>query len=94
MYTGIAGPEIKKMSLARSQAGIHSSSAVEVLESRKELYQAVITGRTVYGSSRSGESREDSVYQLMVCIGPDVSGRPFLLPTANQSGWMTYNMAQ
>jgi len=71
MYTGIAGPEIKKMSLARSQAGIHSSSAVEVLESRKELYQAVITGRTVYGSSRSGESREDSVYQLMVCIGPD-----------------------
>lgn len=74
MYTGICGGEIKKMTLARSQAGVHSSSDVDIIESRKDLYQAVVTGRTVYGSSRSGESRVDSVYQLMVCIGPDVSG--------------------
>lgn len=46
---------------------------VEVIESRKDLYQACITGRTVYGSSRSGSSSIDSVYQLMVAIGPDVS---------------------
>mmetsp|Transcript_20535 Transcript_20535/g.53721 ORF Transcript_20535/g.53721 Transcript_20535/m.53721 type:complete len:592 (+) Transcript_20535:187-1962(+) len=71
MYTGICGGEIKKMTLARSQAGVHSSSNVDIIESRKDLYQAVVTGRTVYGSSRSGESRVDSVYQLMVCIGPD-----------------------
>eukprot|EP00192_Tetraselmis_astigmatica_P003233 CAMPEP_0117666486 /NCGR_PEP_ID=MMETSP0804-20121206/10405_1 /TAXON_ID=1074897 /ORGANISM="Tetraselmis astigmatica, Strain CCMP880" /LENGTH=548 /DNA_ID=CAMNT_0005474041 /DNA_START=481 /DNA_END=2127 /DNA_ORIENTATION=+ len=71
MYTGICGEEIKKMSVARSQAGIHSSSKVEVMESRKDLYQALITGRTVYGSSRDGVSTEDSVYQLMVFIGPD-----------------------
>merc|ERR1711963_1229837 len=32
-YTGICGAEIKHMTLARSQAGIHSTSKVQVLES-------------------------------------------------------------
>jgi len=71
MYTGICGGEIKKMTAARSQAGIHSTSAVRVIESRKDLYHAVVTGRTVYGSSRSGASAEDAVYQLIVLIGPE-----------------------
>ena len=45
---------------------------VTVIESKKDLYQAEITGRTVYGSSRDGSSSEDSVYKLMVFIGPEV----------------------
>ncbi len=43
-----------------------------MLVSEKDLYQAVVTGRTIYGSARMGESRKDAVYQLMVCIGPKV----------------------
>ncbi|KAG1661755.1 hypothetical protein FOA52_004814 [Chlamydomonas sp. UWO 241] len=69
-YTGICGTEIKKMVAARSQAGITSTSDVDIVESRKDLYHAVITGRTVYGSARTGASTEDSVYKLVVCIGP------------------------
>mmetsp|Transcript_2625 Transcript_2625/g.4408 ORF Transcript_2625/g.4408 Transcript_2625/m.4408 type:complete len:583 (-) Transcript_2625:304-2052(-) len=76
IYTGIAGDEIKKMVRARSDAGIRSDSKVEVLESRKDLYKAVVTGRTRYGSSREGASQADVVYQLMVCIGPDAKHVP------------------
>jgi hypothetical protein len=49
---------------------------VEVIESRKDLYQACVSGRTAYGSSRSGASSSDFVYQLMVMIGPEVRRPP------------------
>jgi len=80
IYTGICGGEIKKLVKARSMAGVQSDSKVEVIESRKDLYQAVVTGRVIYGSSRSGESRETSVYQIMVCIGPEAK---FIKPEDN-----------
>ena len=32
-----------------------------------------MTGRIAYGSARSGTSSEDAVYQLMVCVGPEVT---------------------
>lgn len=69
-YTGICGTEIKKMVTARSQAGITSTSPVDIIVSEKDLYHAVVTGRTVYGSAREGASTIDSVYKLDVCIGP------------------------
>eukprot|EP00873_Tetraselmis_striata_P017674 jgi/Tetstr1/437938/TSEL_026568.t1 len=81
IYTGICGEEIKKMIQARSQAGIHSTSEVQVIESRKDLYQACVTGRTSYGSSRTGASSVDSVYQLMVAIGSDAKS------VQQQEGW-------
>ncbi|KAK3265652.1 Alpha-amylase A type-1/2, partial [Cymbomonas tetramitiformis] len=83
MYTGICGEEIKKMVAARSQAGIHSTSEVEVLESRKDLYKAVVTGRTIYGSSRDGASEKAAAYRLMVCIGPEARS------TSVDAGWNT-----
>jgi len=72
IYTGICGEEIKKMVQARRDSGVHSTSKVRVVSSSKDLYHAVVTGRTVYGSSRSGgsEASDTLVREIVVMIGP------------------------